>query len=193
MGKTIEGVQAEGNASDLTIPAQLYDTTIDAMELPSRIHGCLTGAGIVNVGQVLEMADRDLLAIRGLGKASLVAIRDSLTTHGFLFEVAGAEEGDEPGDAAAAEETEPEEVPEIKPKKEKKGGAKKKDRREKGKRGKKRDDGKKGKKKKKGEKKTGGEPMAKEDKKGKKKGKKDDGKKKDKGKKKGKGRKKGKK
>lgn len=82
----VEEVEEE-EAAGMVIPPHLYQTSIDEMELSTRTHNCLKRAGITTVGQILEMDDKDLLAIRNLGEKSLTEIHDSLVAHHFLPQV----------------------------------------------------------------------------------------------------------
>jgi len=94
----------EEEAGGVVIPPHLYQVSIDDLGLSTRTHNCLKRAGIANVGQILEMDDKDLLAIRNLGEKSLVEIRDALVARGFLpqVQVPGVIVGEE---AEEAEET----------------------------------------------------------------------------------------
>lgn len=74
-------------AQGVVIPAHLYQVSVDDLELGTRTHNCLKRAGVTNVGQILEVDDKDLLAIRNLGEKSLQEIRESLLAHGFLPQV----------------------------------------------------------------------------------------------------------
>ncbi len=49
-----------------------------------RAYNCLKRSGITKVGQVLQMSEDDLLAVRNFGEKSLVELRDSLLAHHFL-------------------------------------------------------------------------------------------------------------
>jgi DNA-directed RNA polymerase subunit alpha len=77
----------EEEAAGVVIPPHLYQVSIDDLELSTRTHNCLKRAGITDVGQILEMDDKDLLAIRNLGDKSLNEVRESLIAHGFLPQV----------------------------------------------------------------------------------------------------------
>lgn len=83
--KVEEITEEEGGG--VVIPPHLYQVSIDDLGLTTRTHNCLKRAGIANVGQILEMDDKDLLAIRNLGEKSLVEVRDSLVSRGYLPQV----------------------------------------------------------------------------------------------------------
>lgn len=99
----VEEVEEE-EAAGVVIPTHLYQVPIDDLELSTRTHNCLKRAGIANVGQILEMDDKDLLAIRNLGDKSLTEIRESLVAHHLLpqVQVPGVLIGE---DAAEVDET----------------------------------------------------------------------------------------
>ena len=77
----------EEEAGGVVIPPHLYQVSIDDLELSTRTHNCLKRAGITDVGQILEMDDKDLMAIRNLGEKSLVEIRERLMARGYLPQV----------------------------------------------------------------------------------------------------------
>lgn len=90
------------------LPAQVYDTPIEDLELSVRAYNCLKRAGIVKVGEVIERLEQgpeELLSIRNFGQKSLTELMDQLEAKGFMEYVklpAGAE-------VAGAEYAEPEE------------------------------------------------------------------------------------
>ena len=63
---------------DRTIPADIYDTPIEELDLSTRTYNCLKRADITKVGQVLEMDEKALLSVRNLGQKSMEEIRDKL-------------------------------------------------------------------------------------------------------------------
>lgn len=77
----------EEESSGVVIPPYLYQVSIDDLDLVTRTHNCLKRAGITDVGQILEMDDKDLMAIRNLGEKSLVEIREKLILRGYLPQV----------------------------------------------------------------------------------------------------------
>jgi DNA-directed RNA polymerase subunit alpha len=99
----VEEVEEE-EVMGMSIPSHLYQVSIDDLELSTRTHNCLKRAGISNVGQILEMDDKDLLAIRNLGEKSLFEIQGSLLSRGYVpqVQVPGVIVED---DAAEAEDT----------------------------------------------------------------------------------------
>lgn len=86
------------------IPARIYETPIEELDLSVRAYNCLKRHGITKVGQVLEMNEEDLLAVRNFGRKSLDELRERLAAKGFLPENAGTEVGALGAAASAVEE-----------------------------------------------------------------------------------------
>jgi DNA-directed RNA polymerase subunit alpha len=74
----------------LAIPADIYDTPIEELDLSTRTYNCLKRADITKVGQVMEMDEKALLSVRNLGQKSMEEIRDKLIERGFLPRPNGA-------------------------------------------------------------------------------------------------------
>lgn len=70
--------------SGLTIPADVYDTPIEDLDLSTRTYNCLKRADIIKVGQVLQMDEKALLSVRNLGQKSMEEIRDKLNERGYI-------------------------------------------------------------------------------------------------------------
>ncbi|GAB4435145.1 MAG: DNA-directed RNA polymerase subunit alpha [Chloroflexi bacterium OHK40] len=70
--------------SGLTIPADVYDTPIEELDLSTRTYNCLKRADITKVGQVLQMDEKALLSVRNLGQKSMEEIRDKLNERGYI-------------------------------------------------------------------------------------------------------------
>jgi DNA-directed RNA polymerase subunit alpha len=68
----------------LTIPADVYDTAIEDLDLSTRTYNCLKRADITKVGQVLQMDEKALLSVRNLGQKSMEEIRDRLVERGYI-------------------------------------------------------------------------------------------------------------
>jgi len=73
----------------LAIPADIYDTPIEELDLSTRTYNCLKRADITKVGQVLEMDEKALLSVRNLGQKSMEEIRDKLIERGYLMANSG--------------------------------------------------------------------------------------------------------
>lgn len=90
-----------------SIPADVYQTPIERLELSPRTLNCLRRAHITRVGQVLEMSKDELLKIRNFGEKSLEELYGRLRALGFLPPEEGSEDGiqaQEDGEARATEE-----------------------------------------------------------------------------------------
>jgi DNA-directed RNA polymerase subunit alpha len=72
------------NASDHLIPARTYHTHIEELDLSRRAASMLRRANIQNVGQILEMDDKDLLSIRNCGERTLQELCECLQSKRFL-------------------------------------------------------------------------------------------------------------
>lgn len=91
-----------------------YDRPIEDLDLSVRAYNCLKRSGITKVGQVLEMSEEDLLAVRNFGQKSLDELNQRLEALGYKRQSeepedgedgsmsAGAEDGEEPGDVDVA-------------------------------------------------------------------------------------------
>jgi DNA-directed RNA polymerase subunit alpha len=72
------------------IPARMYETPIEELELTVRAYNCLKRAGITQVGEILEKLQRgeeEILAIRNFGQKSLDELMEKLREKGFLDEM----------------------------------------------------------------------------------------------------------
>lgn len=81
--KPAEGA-GRGALAALAIPPKLYQTSIDELELSVRAYNCLKRAGITTIGQVLELGEEDLLAVRNFGHKSLEELREKLIAHNYI-------------------------------------------------------------------------------------------------------------
>ena len=61
-----------------TIPPLIYEMHIRKLRLPVRILECLMRSGFTKVGQILEMNDDDLLAVRNVGPKTLDEVHEAL-------------------------------------------------------------------------------------------------------------------
>lgn len=97
-------------AAPSSIPAKIYDTPIEELDLSVRAYNCLKRSGLTKLGQVLEMNEQDLLAVRNFGRKSLDELVEKLesrqllvgplaeslaTSEGLGYEAEEIEEGDE--------------------------------------------------------------------------------------------------
>lgn len=70
----------------LSVPVDPYEMSLDELNLPVRIQGCLMDAGLVTVGHIMEALRNQegrLLEVKGFGPRSLEVVKDRLTHRGF--------------------------------------------------------------------------------------------------------------
>lgn len=60
-----------------------YDRPIEDLDLSVRAYNCLKRSGITKIGQVLEMSQEDLLAVRNFGQKSLDELNQRLEAMGY--------------------------------------------------------------------------------------------------------------
>jgi DNA-directed RNA polymerase subunit alpha len=89
--------------SGLAIPADIYDTPIEELDLSTRTYNCLKRADITKVGQVLQMDEKALLSVRNLGQKSMEEIRDKLVERGYIPRVSISADLSPNGSGAALE------------------------------------------------------------------------------------------
>ena len=94
--------EAGAERGPLVISPEIYQTPIERLELSPRTLNCLKRAHITKVGEVLEMADEELIKIRNFGEKSLLELREKLADRGITSQ-RGADSDDrmlgEQGDA----------------------------------------------------------------------------------------------
>ena len=66
------------------IAPEVYDIPIEDLELTTRTYNSLKRADITKVGQLLQMEEKDLLAVRNLGSKSIDEIKDKLVEHNYV-------------------------------------------------------------------------------------------------------------
>lgn len=75
-----------------------YDRPIEDLDLSVRAYNCLKRSGITKIGQLLEMSEDDLLAVRNFGQKSLDELKQRLEALGYTTSPNGAK-----GEGAKAE------------------------------------------------------------------------------------------
>lgn len=92
-----------------------YDRPIEDLDLSVRAYNCLKRSGITKIGQLLEMSEEDLLAVRNFGQKSLDELKQRLEALGYTPRSARAEEskGAPSGESEADEESEAADVGEV--------------------------------------------------------------------------------
>jgi DNA-directed RNA polymerase subunit alpha len=91
------------------IPARMYETPIEELELTVRAYNCLKRAGITQVGEILEKlqkGEEEILAIRNFGQKSLDELMEKLREKGFLEEMEALSATSKAEDTSAEEEVE---------------------------------------------------------------------------------------
>ncbi len=83
-----------------TVSGKDYDRPIEDLDLSVRAYNCLKRSGITKVGQVLEMSQDDLLAVRNFGQKSLDELNQRLEAMGYKRP--GSDEEGELAEAGAA-------------------------------------------------------------------------------------------
>ena len=82
--KVSDTVEAdEEQVPKASVPVEIYNTTVDKLELSSRTFNSLKRADINKVGDLLEISKSDLLKIRNFGDKSLEELQNRLTEAGF--------------------------------------------------------------------------------------------------------------
>ena len=87
------------------VPPRAFETPIETLELSQRTYNCLKRSQITKVGQILQMSEDELLALRNFGQKSLEELRAKLRQHGFMPDD-GSGEGAVGMDAAASDDVE---------------------------------------------------------------------------------------
>ncbi len=92
-----------------TIPADVFNRTIDELGLSTRTYNSLRRADITTIGRLLELDDRALQGIRNLGPKGVDEIRVRLLALGYLEggEQPALDEAAEAAEAAEAVEADP--------------------------------------------------------------------------------------
>jgi len=84
------------------IPPGARDMPIEQLDLSQRTFNCLKRSQITKVGQVLQMSEDELLALRNFGQKSLEELRGKLKQHGFLTDETPLAQSAGMGSASAA-------------------------------------------------------------------------------------------
>jgi carbon monoxide dehydrogenase subunit G len=81
-------------------PSPTGGASVDDLHLPARAAGALQRAGIETVGQLATRTEEELLAMDGIGPASVVDIKAKLADHGLDLGQAAAGSAEAPAPAA---------------------------------------------------------------------------------------------
>ena len=77
-------IEAPHASYSKALPAVVYDTPIEALDLSPRAYNSLKRAGVGKVGEVLDMSEEELLNVRNFGRKSLDELRDRLILKNFM-------------------------------------------------------------------------------------------------------------
>lgn len=83
LGRPADRGAEKARIGGVALPPERYDTPIEELGLSVRSYNCLKRSGITKVGEVLEMREEDLLAVRNFGRRSLDELKERLTALGF--------------------------------------------------------------------------------------------------------------
>ncbi|HET6262626.1 MAG TPA: DNA-directed RNA polymerase subunit alpha [Chloroflexia bacterium] len=76
----------ERDSSIVAIPPQLFEMSVEDLNLSMRTYNCLKRSGITKVGQVLRMDRKELLSLRNFGEKSFDELYQSLESREVLPE-----------------------------------------------------------------------------------------------------------
>ena len=105
--------EADENRPHPVIPASVYNTTVESLQLTARTLNCLKRASIHKVGEILERSRAELLRIRNFGEKSLEELDVKLSeigVHHPEFQSSQAEGEGEAGEASDEAQGEAEDV-----------------------------------------------------------------------------------
>lgn len=83
LGQIAAKVADKAAAGTAQVPQKIYDKPIEELDLSVRSYNCLKRSGITTVGQILEMSEDDLLAVRNFGRKSLDELHERLAALGL--------------------------------------------------------------------------------------------------------------
>lgn len=78
--------QLERDSTIVAIPPQLFEMSVEDLNLSMRTFNCLKRSGITKVGQVLRMDRKELLSLRNFGEKSFDELYQSLESRELLPE-----------------------------------------------------------------------------------------------------------
>jgi len=86
----IDATTAAKMPAGSALPAHVYEMPIEKLELTPRAYNSLKRANISKVGEVLEMSEEELLAVRNFGKKSLDELKDRLQANNLLADASSS-------------------------------------------------------------------------------------------------------
>ena len=75
----------EENGVRLPIPDEKYNMPVEQLDLSVRTMNCLRRAGIITVGELISMGEKDLMSLRNFGQKSKQEIEERLEGLGLSF------------------------------------------------------------------------------------------------------------
>lgn len=114
-GRATARLATKAAVRDVSLTAEQYNTPIEQLGLSVRAYNCLKRSGISKVGEILQMSDEDLMAVKNFGRKSLDELQERLVAVGFiqrqasqakLADSTSVTEGDEIADPPVAGEDE---------------------------------------------------------------------------------------
>lgn len=115
MGRPTARAATKAALREVSLTTEQFNTPIEKLELSVRAYNCLKRSGVSKVGEVLQMSEEELLAVKNFGRKSLDELQERLAALGFVAgkpaaaALAVEEEEDTSGPAASWEE----ELPEV--------------------------------------------------------------------------------
>ncbi|HKJ26055.1 MAG TPA: DNA-directed RNA polymerase subunit alpha [Anaerolineales bacterium] len=101
----------EEEEEDGRLTSEIYETPIENLDLSVRVFNSLKRAGIITVGEVLELLEKGedaIMSIRNFGEKSMDELIEKMSEKGYLDSDEDEEETEEEGADEEAEETEEE-------------------------------------------------------------------------------------
>jgi DNA-directed RNA polymerase subunit alpha len=102
----------EAEIVDGRLTSEIYETPIENLDLSVRVFNSLKRAGIITVGEVLELLEKGedaIMSIRNFGEKSMDELVEQMSEKGYLE----SEEDETPSPEAAEAEAEEEAAPEA--------------------------------------------------------------------------------
>lgn len=88
-GKGVVGI-GSNTAGASALPEHIVEMPIEKLELTPRAYNSLKRANISKVGEVLEMTEEELLAVRNFGKKSLDELKERLQANNLMAEASAS-------------------------------------------------------------------------------------------------------
>jgi DNA-directed RNA polymerase subunit alpha len=76
---------SEKSSEDSSVSQDVLNTTIDELDLPTRIYNSLRNGGIETIEQLISVPRKELVSMRNMGGKSISAIEEKLTEKGITL------------------------------------------------------------------------------------------------------------